>query len=129
MAGRPGAGSASILFGIVDNLTAPKRVGGVVKVEPGHSPRAALLDYVEQPVSIDSGQIDSITGAVALHYSPLWVGQARALRLTTRACRDDDHPLPRAALRSGSDFQWEHKCTPTTGGDPVMQARPGASAP
>ena len=106
----PALAALGIVFGIVDNATAPSRVSGTVKVTPGQTPRATLLDYRNQPVSIDSGLIDSVSGTVALHYSPLWVGQARKIRLSAAGCADQDIALPRAALRAGNDFQWGHVC-------------------
>lgn len=107
----PGLAALGIVFGIADNATTPSRVGGTVKAAPGTAPRAELLDYLGRRVSIDSGAIDSVNGAVALHYSPLWEGQARKLRLSATGCVDQDLPLARVQLRASSDFVWEHQCT------------------
>lgn len=107
----PALAALGILFGIADNASAPQRVGGTVKAAAGMAPRAELLDFRGQRVSINSGAIDSVNGAVALHYTPIWVGQARKLRLVTAGCADQELVLSRAPLRVGSDFLWEHQCT------------------
>ena len=114
-----GLAGLGIVIGIVENGTTPSRVSGQVKSAQLGDIRVALLDYRDQVISVDSGMVDTATGRFALHYSPLINGRARKLRIGATGCREQDHALPRAQLRAGSDVTWEYLCT-----TPALSAAP-----
>jgi len=103
--------ATGVVVGIVDNATTPPRVGGQLASSRLADARLALLDYQDRVISRDTGMVDTATGRFALHYSPLVDGRARKLRIAAAGCKEQDHPLPRAQLRAGSEATLEHTCT------------------
>jgi len=100
-----------VVTGIVDNATTPSRVGGQLASSRLPDARLALLDYKDRVISKDSGMVDTTTGRFALHYNPLVDGRARKLRIAASGCKAQEHALPRAQLRAGSEATLEHTCT------------------
>jgi hypothetical protein len=100
-----------VVIAVVDNATMPDQVTGKVQADKLEDVRVSLLGYTGTQISVDTGTVDTMNGAFALHYSPLVNGRARKLRVGAQGCKPLDGDLARPLLRAGTPIEAAFTCT------------------